>query len=124
MTCCSSLACLVASKQVWGRAMRIWAHISSLRPLINHSWKRNRSYPPFRNPSAQRQRKNLPLLYIVSTYSNNLNGGCLCQNVHIAQQKIVSKKHTLGVHFYAIATISIVSDPNRECCNKAWSTHR
>jgi hypothetical protein len=64
------------------------------------------------------------LFQTISTWSSGLNGGCLCQSIHTTQQQNVSKKHTLGVHFDAITTISIVMDPNREHCNESWSSHQ
>jgi hypothetical protein len=39
-TCCASLALSIASTQLEGQAMRTWARISSLRPLIKHSRKK------------------------------------------------------------------------------------
>jgi hypothetical protein len=50
---------------------------------------------------------------IVSTWSNDLNSGIQCQSGHRDIQQIGCMQHTPGMHFYAIATIANVQDPDR-----------
>jgi hypothetical protein len=63
------------------------------------------------------------VLYTDSTWSIKLNDGFQIQSGDQSLQQTVSKKQTLGMPFYTIATIVDVSDENVGHHNESWINH-
>jgi hypothetical protein len=82
--------------------------MSSFRPLIKHILKKASDMPSVLKAKCSKSVIKSSIMQTVSTWSSDPNGVCRCQSIHKDLQQTVSKQHTFGVNFYAIAIVASV----------------